>query len=160
MNREIKLTYSACRDMALVLLNQIQAGNAAVGAAGHADHRFEAVLCPLRGGFFLSNFLSRRLRLPVEFIHLSSYDGVRSSDFTVHFKPTLEAGKKYLICDDILATGRTIEMILALYPECRFEVAVLYRHKERAAGFPCHFARQIDSRVWVQFPWEAEDIEF
>jgi adenine/guanine phosphoribosyltransferase-like PRPP-binding protein len=123
--------------------------------------RYAAILCPLRGGFYLSDFVSRRLNLPVEYMHLTSYQGHESGNFVVYFKPALQPGNRYLICDDILATGRTMAKIQELYPESSFDGAFLYRHRQRSLPFETTlFAREIDASVWVHFPWEDDSAEF
>ncbi len=151
ITRELTLSHAAFRDMAIGLYRRLEPLKA----------RYEAILCPLRGGFYLSDFLSRRLGLPVEYIHLTSYQGFESSEFVVYFKPTLKSGARYLICDDILATGRTMAKIQELYPESSFDGAFLYRHIQRSLPFEqTLFAREVDESVWVRFPWEDESTDF
>ncbi|MBW7856793.1 MAG: phosphoribosyltransferase [Leptonema sp. (in: Bacteria)] len=146
-------SYSAITDMALHLYYRIVEQN--------PKQRYKAILCPLRGGFFLSDFLARRFSLPIEFIYLQSYRGFSSSEFKVHFQPKLESGSRYLLCDDILATGRTTEVISKLYPSVTFDAAYFYVHKQSNLPFETSFfCREIDQKVWVEFPWENESIRF
>lgn len=153
VQNEIELSFGAFRDMALNLYGQV--------ASLRQRHEYEGILCPLRGGFYLSDFLSRRLQLPVSYIHIASYTGYESGDFKVYFKPELQSGRRYLLCDDILATGRTAATIQGLFPDVDFDAAFLYRHRQWPLPFErTVFARQVDEWVWVRFPWEDESIEF
>lgn len=150
---KLSLSYSTIADMALHLYYRINEQN--------PKQRYKAVLCPLRGGFFLSNFLARRFDLPIEFIYLQSYQGFESSEFQIHFQPTLEHGHRYLLCDDIFATGRTTQRIQKLYPSIDFDAAYFYVHQQSILPFETTFySRRIDQNVWIQFPWEDESIEF
>lgn len=147
---ELSVSYREFRDMALALYHRIEPYR----------HEYSAVLCPLRGGFYLSDFLSRRLKLPIEYMQISSYSGRESGAFLERFMPRLLPGR-YLICDDILATGRTMGRIQELFPHVQFDAAFLYRHRQREN--PCErtfYAREIDESVWVTFPWEDESLSF
>lgn len=119
---------------------------------------YKGILCPLRGGFYLSDYVSRSLSLPVQYIYISSYDnGKIQKDFKIHFLPQLEKNQKYLICDDILATGKTVNKILELYPNTNFEILTLYKHKNRHYPFKHYWLREIDSSIWVNFFWEISE---
>lgn len=151
MTPELKLDYMDFCDMALGLYRRLVP----------LRDEYRGILCPLRGGFYLSDFLSRRLGLGVEYMHLSSYEGHRSGEFQIRFSPRLEVGERYLICDDILATGRTIQKIEELFPGVLFDAVFLYRHRNRALPFPrTLFSREVDESVWIVFPWEDESVFF
>jgi len=116
---------------------------------------YSGILCPLRGGFYFTDYLSRRIELPVYYIYLSSYGNNKTQkDFKIHFLAELEKQKRYLICDDILATGNTIKKIMELYPESQFEALALYKHKNQSYPLKHYAIREIPSYVWVNFFWE------
>ncbi|MFA5520023.1 MAG: phosphoribosyltransferase, partial [Spirochaetota bacterium] len=71
---------------------------------------YKAILCPLRGGFFLSYFMSVHLDLPISYIEISSYAGKEQRRFQIGIKPELVKGK-FLLCDDIYDSGKTIKEI-------------------------------------------------
>lgn len=149
-NANLSVSHAEFRDMALALCHRISPFR----------EEYRAVLCPLRGGFYLSDFLSRRLGLPMEYIQISSYAGHESGAFREGFMPRLSPGR-YLLCDDILATGRTVARIKELFPHVLLDAAFLYRHRQRA--LPCErtfCAREIDESVWISFPWEDESLHF
>ena len=112
---------------------------------------YRSVLCPLKGGFYLSHFMSRRLGIPMEYIVISSYVRMDQKEFSVHDVPELSGGR-YLLCDDVYDSGRTVEKIRSLYPHVTFDVACLLAKSDGAAGY---FGRRIPSDVWVEFFWET-----
>ncbi len=150
---EIDLAYTDFVNMAekgIKILNSI---------LKNTPHYFKGIVCPLRGGFYFTDYISRRISLPVYYLYISSYDnGKIQKELKIHFLPTLEKNHRYLICDDILATGNTVKKILELYPDCQFEALVLYKHKDQKYPIKHYAIREIDSRVWVNFFWEKTDI--
>lgn len=111
---------------------------------------YRCVLCPLRGGFYLSYFMSRHLNLPMEYIQISSYDKTAQKEFSVGIRSEVD-GDLMLLCDDIYDSGRTIRMIHSLYPRVVFDTVCLVA-KDRNA--PVLFGRYVDPAVWVNFFWE------
>ncbi len=117
---------------------------------------YEGILCPLRGGFYLTDFISRRIsHIPVYYIYLTSYEnGKIQKDIKIHFISELKSQKRYLICDDILATGNTVKKIMDIYPESKFEALVLYKHKNKIYPLPHYAIREVEANVWINFFWE------
>ncbi|MCS7205669.1 MAG: phosphoribosyltransferase domain-containing protein [Leptospiraceae bacterium] len=119
---------------------------------------YAGILCPLRGGFYFSDFLSRKLNLKLFFLSITSYGNTKTQkDFQIDFYPELQAKQRYLICDDIIATGNTIRKILSLYPNVEFETIALFKHKDRKYDFKHYAIREVPSFVWVNFFWETYD---
>jgi xanthine phosphoribosyltransferase len=112
---------------------------------------YRAILCPLRGGFYLSHFMSRHLNLPMEYIQISSYDKAEQKDFSVGIRSDI-GGEHLLLCDDIYDSGRTIRMIHSLYPGAAFDTVCLVA-KDRNA--PVLYGRYVEPSVWVNFFWET-----
>ena len=111
---------------------------------------YRSILCPLRGGFYLSHFMSRHLNLPMEYIQISSYDKAEQKDFSVGIRSDI-GDELLLLCDDIYDSGRTISMIHSLYPHVAFDTVCLVA-KDRNA--PVLYGRFVESAVWVNFFWE------
>ncbi len=111
---------------------------------------YRAILCPLRGGFYLSHFMSRHLNLPLEYIQISSYDKAEQKDFSVGIRSDI-GEDRLLLCDDIYDSGRTIRMIHSLYPHVAFDTVCLIA-KDRDA--PVFYGRYVEPSVWVNFFWE------
>ncbi|MBN2159843.1 MAG: phosphoribosyltransferase [Spirochaetes bacterium] len=113
--------------------------------------KYGAVLCPLRGGFYLSHFMSRHLGIPMEYIQISSYDKTERREIAVGIRSDLN-GDFFLLCDDIYDSGRTIRTIHSLYPHVRFDTVCLVS-KEMDA--PVFAGLYVPPDVWVNFFWES-----
>lgn len=134
------LTYDKFTELCYNLLDKVQKNR----------EQYRAILCPLRGGFYLSYFMSVHLKLPVLYIEISSYTEKRQGMFRVGIKPDLPAGR-YLLCDDIYDSGNTINKIHSMYPEADFETICLVSKTEDAGiTYACH----VEKDTWVDFFWE------
>jgi len=116
----------------------------------HAD-QYQAILCPLRGGFFLSYFLNQHLGLPILYIEISSYSGKVQKDFQVGLLPELAEGR-FLLCDDIYDSGSTIRKIHSMYPHVDFDTVCLVSKIDVS---DVYFGRLVDPAMWVDFYWEV-----
>ncbi|MBN1500728.1 MAG: hypothetical protein JW982_11260 [Spirochaetes bacterium] len=115
-------------------------------------HTYQAVLCPLRGGFYLSYFMSKHLKLPMRYLEISSYTGQKQGEFFIGLKPDLSQGK-FLLCDDIFDSGNTIRKILEIYEGIDFDVAFLLS-KSPEPHDNYYIGEYIDKNLWVDFYWE------
>ena len=116
----------------------------------HRDE-YKAILCPLRGGFFLSYFMSQHLNLPISYIEISSYAGKEQRRFQIGIKPELIEGK-FLLCDDIYDSGNTIKKIHSMYPQVEFDTICLVS-KVKNAGVT--YGVLVEKDRWVDFFWEV-----
>ncbi len=137
----LAVDYALFRELAYGLLGRIR-GN---------GKTYRAILCPLRGGFYLSYFMSRHLDLPMEYVQISSYDRMEQKDFNVGIRSDI-GRDLFLLCDDIYDSGRTIRMIHSLYPHVTFDTVCLVA-KDRNA--PVLYGRCVEPSVWVNFFWET-----
>ncbi len=112
---------------------------------------YKAILCPLRGGFFLSYFMSVHLDLPISYIEISSYAGKEQRRFQIGIKPELVKGK-FLLCDDIYDSGKTIKEIHKMYPDVDFDTICLISKEKDAEVI---YAELVDVKRWVDFYWEV-----
>ena len=110
---------------------------------------YRAILCPLRGGFLLSYFMSEHLKLPIIYLEISSYTGKEQKNFEIGVKPDLTEGK-FLLCDDIYDSGNTIKKIYSLYPNVEFDTICLV---SKLADAEVIYASLIENQ-WVDFFWE------
>jgi xanthine phosphoribosyltransferase len=111
---------------------------------------YRAVLCPLRGGFYLSYFMSKHLGIPMEYIQISSYDKSQQKEFSVGIRSDL-GEYLFLLCDDIYDSGRTIRMIHSLYPHVSFDTVCLVT---KVLDAPVYYGMHVSREVWVNFFWE------
>ncbi len=112
---------------------------------------YKAILCPLRGGFFLSYFMSVHLKLPISYIEISSYAGKEQRRFQIGIRPELIEGK-FLLCDDIYDSGNTIKEIHKMYPNVDFDTICLVSKVKEAEVI---YAELVDVDRWVDFYWEV-----
>lgn len=135
------LSYERFVELAYQLLEQIKKNGTT----------YQAILCPLRGGFFLSYFMSNHLKLPIRYLEISSYTGTEQTGFNIGSVPDLEKGP-FLLCDDIFDSGNTIRKIREIYSGIEFDVAVVLTKKQVDDVF---FGEQVAHDEWVDFFWEV-----
>lgn len=115
------------------------------------NNKYQAILCPLRGGFFLSYFMAEHLKLPIRYLEISSYTGKEQSEFVIGYVPDLAKGR-FLLCDDIYDSGNTINKILEIYKGIEFDIACLVSKQKLSNIF---YGEQVEHDRWVDFFWEV-----
>ena len=135
------VTYDKFLELSYQLLERIKSNK----------EEYKAILCPLRGGFFLSYFMSVHLELPISYIEISSYAGKEQRRFQIGIKPDLIEGK-FLLCDDIYDSGNTIKEIHSMYPKVDFDTICLVSKVREAEVI---YASLVDKEKWVDFFWEV-----
>lgn len=135
------VTYDIFLELSYKLLEYVQ----------HNRDEYKAILCPLRGGFFLSYFMSQHLELPISYIEISSYAGKEQRRFQIGIKPELVEGK-FLLCDDIYDSGNTIKKIHSMYPQVEFDTICLVSKVKDAC---VTYAALVEQDHWVDFFWEV-----
>jgi hypoxanthine phosphoribosyltransferase len=135
------VTYEKFLELSYHLLDKIKSNK----------EEYKAILCPLRGGFFLSYFMSVHLDLPISYIEISSYAGKEQRRFQIGIKPDLIEGK-FLLCDDIYDSGNTIKEIHSMYPKVDFDTICLVSKVKEAEVI---YASLVDKEKWVDFFWEV-----
>ncbi|HNX24372.1 MAG TPA: phosphoribosyltransferase family protein [Spirochaetota bacterium] len=136
-----RVTYEKFIELSYQLLDKIKSNK----------EEYKAILCPLRGGFFLSYFMSVHLELPISYIEISSYAGKEQRRFQIGIKPDLIEGK-FLLCDDIYDSGNTIKEIHSMYPKVNFDTICLVSKVKEAEVI---YASLVDKDHWVDFFWEV-----
>jgi len=131
------VTYDKFVELSYQLLDKIKS----------KKENYKAILCPLRGGFFLSYFMSVHLELPISYIEISSYAGKEQRRFQIGIKPDLIEGK-FLLCDDIYDSGNTIKEIHSMYPNVDFDTICLVSKVKEAEVI---YASLVDKEMWVDF---------
>lgn len=136
-----KITYDLFLELSYKLLARVEKNK----------DEYKAILCPLRGGFFLSYFMSQHLELPISYIEISSYAGKEQRRFQIGIMPELIEGK-FLLCDDIYDSGNTIKKIHSMYPQVEFDTICLVSKLRDAEVTYAHLAGKDQ---WVDFFWEV-----
>jgi hypoxanthine phosphoribosyltransferase len=112
--------------------------------------QYDFILCPLRGGFFLSYVVNNHLKIPIKYLEISSYNKKNQGEFTIGIQPDLSHGT-YLLCDDIYDSGKTIKKIREMYKGIDMDVACILS-KQPVDNF--YIGQYIDDERWVDFFWE------
>jgi xanthine phosphoribosyltransferase len=117
---------------------------------------FNAVVAVTRGGLVPAAIVARELGVRViETICVASYDYGRQGDLEVlkSVDPALtgDEGVHVLIVDDLVDTGRTLELVRELYPKAHF--ATVYA-KPQGAPMVDTFITEVSQDTWIFFPWD------
>ena len=145
MTKQI-LSWEKCEELAVVLSQSIlKSGNV-----------FEYLLLPTRGGLIPGYFVARELGIrKIKTICLESYDGQGQSALKYleinGFSEEISDPEKWLIIDDILDTGVTIDFLNKKYPGISSACLMT-----KANGKCDFWAEKVDPDIWIQFPWEKD----
>ena len=126
----------------------------------HAAGPFDALVCITRGGLVPAAIVARELNVRViETVCIASYhDYKNQGDITV-IKGIVEEitamgtqGRRVLIVDDLVDTGRTAKVVRDLLPEAHF--ATVYA---KPLGRPLidTFITEVSQDTWIYFPWDT-----
>ena len=123
---------------------------------GPEDGGWSAVVAITRGGLVPAMIVSRELDIRiVDTISVRSYstDNQRS-EARVTKSPQAELmgdGEGILIVDDLVDTGKTLELVRRLYPKAHF--ATVYA---KPSGRPMvdTYITEVSQDTWIFFPWD------
>jgi xanthine phosphoribosyltransferase len=120
---------------------------------------YSAIVCITRGGLVPAAIVARELGIRViETISIASYtDEFRQGELQVlksisaELKP--DAGKKLLVIDDLVDTGKTMQLVRQVVPDAH--VATVYA---KPLGRPLvdTFVTEVSQDTWIYFPWDLE----
>ncbi len=99
--------------------------------------------------------VSRELDIrTVDTISVKSYDYQSQSSAKVLKSPDLELmkdGEGVLVIDDLVDTGKTLELVRKLYPKAHF--ATVYA-KPQGRPMVDTFITEVSQDTWIFFPWD------
>lgn len=126
----------------------------------HEAGPFEAIVCVTRGGLVPAAIVARELNVRmIETICVQSYrDYKNQGDLSVLKGIASEVtalhshGKRVLIVDDLVDTGKTARVVRDLLPEAHF--ATVYA---KPMGRPVvdTFITEVSQDTWIYFPWDT-----
>ena len=121
---------------------------------------YDYIVGIVRGGTIPAVYLSHRLGIPMRTVSWSTFHGDQMRESALDVAEDIADGKKILLVDDILDSGRTMRELLEDWGCDRSKVgmAVLV-HNVRQETTPNFFGRTIDRETntdWVDFWWEAD----
>ena len=122
---------------------------------GPDNGAWRAVVAITRGGMAPAMIVSRELDIrTVDTISVKSYDNQSQADAKVLKAPNAEMmgdGTGILIVDDLVATGKTLELVRRMYPQAHF--ATVYAKPEGEPQVDT-FITGVSQDTWIFFPWD------
>ena len=122
---------------------------------GPDNGAWRAVVAVTRGGMAPAMIVSRELDIrTVDTISIKSYDHQSQADAKVLKHPDSELmgnGTGILIVDDLVDTGKTLEVVRAMYPNAHF--ATVYA-KPKGRPQVNTFITEVSQDTWIFFPWD------
>lgn len=116
---------------------------------------WRAVVAITRGGMAPAMIVARELDIrAVDTISVKSYDHQTQSEPVVIKSPDPELvgdGTGVLIVDDLVDTGRTLEVVRAALPQAH--VATVYA-KPQGRQLVHTFVTEVSQDTWIFFPWD------
>jgi len=116
---------------------------------------WRAVVAITRGGMAPAMIVARELDIrTVDTISVKSYDHQHQSDAKVLKSPDaamMGDGTGILIVDDLVDSGKTLELVRAMYPKAHF--ATVYA-KPKGRPQVDTFITEVSQDTWIFFPWD------
>jgi len=116
---------------------------------------WRAVIAITRGGMVPACIVARELNIRlVDTIAIASYDHQTQAAATVLKAPDaglMGDGTGILVIDDLVDTGRTLEVALARYPNAHF--ATVYA-KPKGKPLVQSYITEVSQDTWIFFPWD------
>jgi len=122
---------------------------------GPDDGQWRAVVAITRGGMAPAMIVARELDIrTVDTISVKSYDWQDQAEAKVLKSPDKELmgdGTGILIVDDLVDTGKTLDLVRRLYPKAHF--ATVYS-KPQGRPMVDTFITEVSQDTWIFFPWD------
>lgn len=122
---------------------------------GPDEGAWRAVVAITRGGMAPAMIAARELDIrTVDTISVKSYDNQTQAEATVLKRPDdglMGDGHGVLIIDDLVDSGRTLELVRKLYPKAHF--ATVYA-KPKGRPMVDTFITEVSQDTWIFFPWD------
>jgi len=122
---------------------------------GPEGGEWKAVVAITRGGMAPAMIIARELDIrTVDTISIKSYDHQQQSEAKVLKAPDAEIigdGDGILIIDDLVDTGKTLEVVKARYPKAH--IATVYA-KPMGRPMVDTFITEVSQDTWIFFPWD------
>ncbi len=122
---------------------------------GPDDGAWKAIVAITRGGMAPAMIIARELDVrTVDTISIKSYDHQAQSEAKVLKSPDtamMGDGEGVLIIDDLVDTGKTLEVVKNLYPKAH--IATVYA-KPMGRPMVDSFITEVSQDTWIFFPWD------
>ncbi|MEM9139382.1 MAG: xanthine phosphoribosyltransferase [Pseudomonadota bacterium] len=125
------------------------------GQGPGADGAWTAVVAITRGGMVPACIIARELNIRlVETIAVKSYDHQAQAEAVVLKGPDRDLmgrGEGILVIDDLVDSGRTLEVVRVLYPNAHY--ATVYA-KPKGKPMVDSYITEVSQDTWIFFPWD------
>jgi len=122
---------------------------------GPDDGAWKAVVAITRGGMAPAMIVARELDIrTVDTISVKSYDNQSQSGAVVLKSPDKDLmgdGTGILVLDDLVDSGKTLELVRELFPKAHF--ATVYA-KPKGRPMVDTFITEVSQDTWIFFPWD------
>ena len=122
---------------------------------GPDNGAWKAVVAITRGGMAPAMIVSRELDIrTVDTISVKSYDNQSQAAAQVLKAPDatlMGDGTGILIVDDLVDSGKTLELIRSLYPKAHFACVYAKPEGEKQADT---YITSVSQDTWIFFPWD------
>lgn len=117
---------------------------------------WRAVVAITRGGLAPAMIIARELDIRVvDTISVKSYDHQTQAEATVLKAPQAgimgDDGEGILIIDDLVDTGKTLELVRRMFPKAHF---VTVYAKPQGREMVDSFITEVSQDTWIFFPWD------
>ena len=115
---------------------------------------WRSIVAITRGGMVPAAIVARELNIRhVDTICVKSYDHQSQAEATLIKAPdpSIGDGEGVLVVDDLVDTGRTLEIVRRLYPKAHF--ATVYA-KPQGRPLVQTFITEVSQDTWIYFPWD------
>jgi len=125
------------------------------GQGPEADGGWRVVVAITRGGMAPAMIVARELDIrTVDTISVKSYDHqtqAKAKLLKAADAGLVGEGAGVLVIDDLVDTGRTLELVRALYPKAHY-AAVYAKPKGKTAVDT--YVTEVSQDTWIFFPWD------
>lgn len=122
---------------------------------GPENGAWKAIVAITRGGMAPAMIIARELDVrTVDTISVKSYNNQDQSPAEVLKSPDQDLmgdGTGILVIDDLVDSGRTLELVRQLYPKAHF--ATVYA-KPKGRPMVDSFITEVSQDTWIFFPWD------
>jgi xanthine phosphoribosyltransferase len=122
---------------------------------GPDNGAWRAVMAITRGGMAPAMIVARELDIRrVDTISIKSYDHQTQADAKILKSPDADLvgdGAGILVIDDLVDSGKTLEIVRATYPKAHF--ATVYA-KPQGRPQVDTFITEVSQDTWIFFPWD------
>jgi len=122
---------------------------------GPDNGAWKAVVAITRGGMAPAMIVARELDIrTVDTISVKSYDHQNQNEAVVLKAPDAEMmgdGTGVLVVDDLVDTGKTLELVRKLYPGAHFATVYAKPAGNRQVDT---FITEVSQDTWIFFPWD------